>query len=349
MSQPGLEQTGIKRLGAARRKAVSVSQKELVTLEPLFPDRPLPLIARPTLKGVDLVAWVENNQASVRAHLLKHGAILFRDFAVNTPSEFERFIRTVSKELLEYRERSSPRSQVSGNIYTSTDHPSDQKIFLHNENSYQQTWPLKIFFYCMTPADEGGETPIADCRRVFNCIDPIIRERFEQKKVMYVRNFGDGFGLSWEKVFQTTDREVVESVCHRAGIEVQWKIGNRLRTRAVRPLLARHPETHEMTWFNHAVFFHVSTLEASTRQALLAEFDEDDLPTNTFYGDGSPIESSVLDEIRGCYLQEEVAFLWKSGDVLMLDNMLAAHGRAPFKGQRKILVGMSEPTSDRGI
>ena len=28
----------------------------------------------------------------------------------------------------------------------------------------------------------------------------------------------------------------------------------------------------------------------------------------------------------------------------MLDNMLVAHGRKPYEGTRKILVGMSEPS-----
>ena len=37
----------------------------------------------------------------------------------------------------------------------------------------------------------------------------------------------------------------------------------------------------------------------------------------------------------------QVAGLAQAGDVLMLDNMLAAHGRRPFKGRRKILVAMS--------
>jgi hypothetical protein len=37
-----------------------------------------------------------------------------------------------------------------------------------------------------------------------------------------------------------------------------------------------------------------------------------------------------------------VSFPWQRGDILMLDNILAAHGRAPYEGPRKILVGMTE-------
>jgi len=135
----------------------------------------------------------------------------------------------------------------------------------------------------------------------------------------------------------------VEAYCRSNAIEVEWKDGDRLRTRQVRPVMARHPRTREMVWFNHATFFHVSTLEPSLRDLFLIGFDEEELPNNTYYGDGSPIEPSVLDELRQAYRQEMVAFPWQKGDILMLDNMLTSHGRAPFVGPRKVVVGMAEP------
>ena len=74
-------------------------------------------------------------------------------------------------------------------------------------------------------------------------------------------------------------------------------------------------------------------------------FEEEDYPTNTYYGDGSPIEPSVLGELRQIYQQELVEFPWQTGDILMLDNMLTVHARRPYKGDRKIVTGMAEPTS----
>jgi alpha-ketoglutarate-dependent taurine dioxygenase len=192
-------------------------------------------------------------------------------------------------------------------------------------------------------ASEGGETPIADIRRIYARVSPSVRERFAERGWMYVRNFGAGFGLPWQSVFQTTDKTIVEEHCRKNGIEFEWKENDGLRTRAIRPAIHRHPRTGETVWFNHATFFHVTTLEPAVREMLRVEFSEIDLPTNSFYGDGSPIEDAVLEELREIYRSEEVVFPWQKDDVLMLDNMLMAHGRRPYAGERKILVGMAEP------
>lgn len=333
----------------SRRRPISLSAEQLIKADELQPGQALPLQIQPAGAELNLLAWAEHNAEFIRSSLLKHGGILFRNFDVPGVTEFEQVIETLSAAPLEYRERSSPRHNVSDKIYTSTDYPADQSIFLHNENSYQHTWPLKIFFFCETPAQRGGETLIADGRQVYARLAPQLRERFRQKRVMYVRNFRPGLGLPWQTVFQTRDRAAVEEYCARASIKTEWRAGDSLRTRQVRPAVLRHPQTGEAVWFNHAAFFHVSTLAPALRKELLANFKEDELPSNTYYGDGSPIEPAVLDDIRAAYWQEVVPVAWQQGDVLLLDNMLAAHGRAPFAGSRKILVGMAEPCSHADV
>ncbi len=346
MKKPELQKHSIGNLGSVRRKPVSISQEKLVETGFLKPGQTIPLVVQPVVEGINLVTWATSNREIIETLLLEHRAILFRNFSVDTTAQFDQFIKATSnKKLLEYRDRSSPRHEVGDKIYTSTDYPAEHSIFLHNEGTYWLSWPLKIYFCCITPAQQGGATPIADCRNIFARIDPKIRERFIQKQVLYVRNYNDGFGLTWQTVFQTKDKAKVEEYCRSNRIEFEWKDGDRLRTRQVRPAVAQHPRTGEMVWFNHATFFHVSTLEPMMRDALLTEFKDEDLPNNTYYGDSSPIELSVLDELREAYRQEKVIFPWQQGDVLMLDNMSIAHGREPFLGPRKVLVGMAEPFS----
>jgi len=333
--------------GVTRRAIKDAQQASWVRAEPLEEgSRRGPVVLSPAVEGVDLVAWARANRGLIDGHLLRSGAILFRGFGAGTAEEFEQLIRAVSGEPLDYRERSSPRHRVHGRIYTSTDYPAHQSIFPHNENSYQQDWPMKIFFYCQTPGERGGETPTADTREVLGRLSPHAAARFAERGCMYVRNFDRQFGLPWQTVFQTEERAAVEAYCRAAGIAFEWRGGGRLRTRAVRPAVAAHPRTRERVWFNHVAFFHVSTFDASIREGLLASMAEEDLPANTYYGDGSPIEPEVLDEIRDAYGSATVSSAWRRGDILLLDNMLTAHSRTPYVGERKILVGMSEPHSD---
>ncbi len=96
---------------------------------------------------------------------------------------------------------------------------------------------------------------------------------------------------------------------------------------------------------NHVAFFHSLAIDPSVREALYRQLREEDLPNNCYYGDGSRIEESVIREIRAVYAELAVAFRWQRSDLLMLDNMLAAHGRNPYTGPRRIVVGMSEAVS----
>lgn len=158
---------------------------------------------------------------------------------------------------------------------------------------------------------------------------------------MYVRNYGEGLGLNWQEVFRTTSKAEVEAKCRQTMMGFSWK-GDRLRTSAVRPGVARHPVTGEWSWFNQAPHWHISCLDAETRSSVQSLFAEEDWPRHCYYGDGTPIEDSVLSEICALYQQLEVVFPWQKGDVLLLDNMLTAHARNPFSGERKILVAMGD-------
>ncbi len=318
-------------------EAVSLSVCRVSYLEP---NTQLPIIVSPT-ENHSLAEYRDAVEQMVSAHLSTVGGLLFRGFPIESVADFEAFVRMISPELASYEFGSTPRSQVHNQIYTSTEYPPHQHIPLHNEQAYTTEWPMKIWFYCAQSSPEGGYTPIADSREVYRNIPLRIRERFVEKGVMYVRNYGNGLDVPWTKVFNTTDRAAVERFCRMAGITYEWKPDGELRTRQVCQAVAVHPRTGESVWFNQAHLFHVSNLEPAVREALLAVVSEADLPRQACYGDGSPIETAVLDEIRDVYQCHAVQFPWQNGDVLMLDNMLAAHGRTPFKGTRKILVAMA--------
>ncbi len=264
---------------------------------------------------------------------------------MNGPEDFQEVAQAICPELFdEYGDL--PREGVGGKIYSSTPYPPDQPILFHNEGSHLHRWPLKIWFSCVTPAQEGGETPILDCRRVYRELDPAIRQRFADQGVMYVRNYTEGLDVSWREFFHTGDRSEVEDALREASIEWEWKDGDGLRTEEVRRAVARHPKTGEDVFFNQIQLHHPSSLPKEVRESVLSLFDEEDLPRNCYYGDGTPIEDSVMEEINELYRTISVEFPWQRGDVFMLDNMLTAHSRNPYVGPRKIVVTLGELVGD---
>ncbi|MEU4797562.1 TauD/TfdA family dioxygenase [Streptomyces sp. NPDC023327] len=284
----------------------------------------------------------------LRAALRDRGALLLRGFDVGGADGFADIVRALSGEPLPYTERSSPRSVIKGNVYTSTDYPPGEEIFLHNENSYQASWPLTLYFHCVRPPLTRGATPLADTRRVLAAVDGEVRREFVRRGWTVVRNYGDLVGLPWQEAFATADRAEVERYCGERGIEATWLPGGGLRTRAVREAVRRHPATGEPVWFNHVTVFHVTTLPESVRRGLLEMLGEENLPSQTYYGDGEPIPDDVMDHLRACYRAASTRFDYRADDVLVIDNMLVSHGREPFTGPRRIAVAMAEPyTPDR--
>lgn len=306
-------------------------------------NRTLPLIVNAPARNTDLREWLENGKGDLDGLLADHGAVLYRGFNLMDAPELGDLVNGVSRQEFVGTEESSPRSQIAGNVYTSTNYRSDQEIFPHNENSYKKTFPQKLFFYCAQPSAEGGETPIVDCRSVLQKLDPEIRHKFVEKKWMYVRNFGNGIGIPWEEAFNTTDRAVVEQYCRDEDIQFEWIGNDSLRTRQVREPILRHPLTGELSWFNHITFFNIATLDVRIRESLLSICEVEDLPHNTYYGDGTPIEDPVIKHLQQAYMSEMILWKWRKGDLIILDNLLTSHARKSYRGERSIMLAQADP------
>jgi alpha-ketoglutarate-dependent taurine dioxygenase len=331
-------------LQSVKLRTVNLASGRLVNTGYLSSGQGLPLVMTPAVDDFDPVEWAGIEREFIEKNLLKHGAILFRGFKLREPSEFERFASSMCPELFsDYGDL--PREAVSGRVYGSTPYPNDQAILFHNESSHMHSWPLKIWFYCLTAPQQGGETPLVDCRELYREIDPRLIQKFSDKRLMYVRNFNNGLDVSWQNFFKSADPAAVEEFCRQAGIVCEWMEGNTLRTKKVCQAVATHPKTGELVFFNQLQAHHVSCLNPTAREALLNLFGEEGLPRNVYYGDGEPIPDSVVNELQDLYEKRARSFRWQQGDILMVDNMLAAHGRRPFVGPRKIVVAMGEMIS----
>lgn len=312
---------------------------------PLLQGR-LPVLALEGPQGKP-AEWAEAHHGTIEAALREHGCLLVRQLDIASSKQFAKVLTAAfASPLLDYVYRSTPRVELKDKIYTATEYPSDQTIPQHNENAYANTWPLRIAFWCMLPSVTGGETPIADSSAVYNRIAPGIRAEFEQKGVQYVRNYSD-LDLPWTEVFQTTSREGVERFCSANALEYEWYGDNCLRTRQVNAAVQIHPYTGARLWFNQAHLFHPASLPPDVRAGLLASLGPDRMPRTAHYGDGTPITDDVVHAIAQAYEAKLLKFSWQQNDLLLLDNMLYTHGRMPFEGSRKVLVGMARPHTPR--
>jgi alpha-ketoglutarate-dependent taurine dioxygenase len=333
--------TPTKSLGTIRRKPVDLSHFNPIRETPGDPEQLLPLLMEPATDQVDLADWAHNNRAYIAQKLHTHGGILFRGFNLKTPQDFERVAAGIYKEIYsEYGDL--PRESAGGRIYTSTPYPEDKRILYHNESSHMNRWATRISFFCVIAAKEGGCSPVVDCRRVYQQLDPAVRSKFEDKGLMYVRNFSDGLDVSWQHFFQTDDPAVVEEACSRQGFICEWVSDDQLRVKQVCRGVLRHPVTGEMSFFNQVQLHHVHCLDPDVRSSLLSIYKREDLPRHVYYGDGSEITDSEMDHVGEVYEKNAVRFTWREGDMVSLDNMLAAHARDAFVGPRKIVVALGD-------
>jgi alpha-ketoglutarate-dependent taurine dioxygenase len=319
--------------------------EDLSTIEcaDLQPVQGRPLILQVDQNGAKTADWAAENREPIERLLQANGALLIRGLKFAGSQQFGSVLATLfGSELLEYVYRSTPRTGLRGNVYTATEYHPDLHIPQHNENAYSNRWAMRLGFLCTLPSTTGGATPICESAKVYEQIPDAIRERFERHGVLYVRNYSE-IDLHWKEVFQTDDRSAVEDFCRANHLEWEWVDGDRLKTRQVNQASAVHPVTGAKVWFNQAHLFHVSSLEPEIREQMLSVLPESDLPRNTYYGDGSPIEAETLQQIREVYARNSISFEWQRNDLLLVDNMLFSHGREPYAGNRQVLVGMARP------
>jgi hypothetical protein len=337
---------------------------------PGHPDAlPLVVEARGERTAAALAAWLGANAAWVADALLRHGAILFRDFQVFDAPAFERVARAIDDDLKCDYLGTSPRDALTGYVFTASELPSYYPIPQHCEMSFVANPPRRLFFCCLEPPAAGsGETPLADFRRVLDELDPALVEGFESRGLRIVRNYsgpsgGGRFDLwrlkRWDEMFGTTDRAEVEARCRAEGFEPIWTDGDGLRIVSRQAATRTHPVTGVRVWHNHSTTFHPTQAAAEYRrifrirptarhlflwrlaavlEALQRRRDPDTLAMHCTFGDGSEIPPADLEAVRDAVWRHLVTFAWQRGDVLAIDNYAVAHGRLPYRGPRRVAV-----------
>jgi alpha-ketoglutarate-dependent taurine dioxygenase len=289
----------------------------------------------------DLPALIAENRDSVADALYRYGALLFRGFDVDDAGAFERVARSFSPQSFSYVGGGSPRSRISGEVFTSTEYAAHATLPLHNEASYFPNIPEFVWFYCKIAPKVGGETPLGDMRRVLGRLDPEFVARCDETGLMYVNNLhgGGGFGKSWQDTYQSSDRAEVEARIRERGFQFEWTGGDNLRVIMRAPALRTHPVTGDVYWGNQIANWHPANLPPAAAAAVARIYsDPMHYPKVVFYGDGSAIADADGIAVAAALTAEETTFAWQAGDILLVDNQVIAHGRRPFVGERQIMV-----------
>lgn len=322
---------------------------------------PRPATARHRLPSVveltgtdrtDPAGWAAARRAEIVDDLHDVGAVLIRGGDISTGEQFREVAAAICPGLRNYVGGDSPRTDVADQVYTSTEYPAHLEVFLHNELSYAGWSPDRVFFCCLVPAASGGETHLADGREIYRRLDPTVRARFDERGVTYLQHLWDadgapGVGKSWQETFETTDRDAAEAYLRESGMEFEWtELG--IRTAATHPAALAHAVTGERCWHNQADQWHrdLAGVKVSFGGGDDARFDPgtsgvETLGNHVTFGDGTEIDVADLLHVRSVTQSCEELFTWQAGDVLVVDNVLAMHGRKPFTGPRRVVVAMA--------
>ncbi|WP_069169908.1 TauD/TfdA family dioxygenase [Streptomyces griseus] len=291
----------------------------------------------------EATAWLAAQRPAIQAELHRSGAVMLRGLPVVDAATFARARDAIITERAGYKEKATPRTDFGEGVFSSTDLPAVQPIRLHNENSYTLDFPGVLLFGCVTAPETGGATTVGDMRRALAELPPELTARFAEAGWLLVRNYSDLAGMPWRKAFSSDAPEGAEEYCDAHAIGYEWLDEDTLRTRQRRSAIITHPVTGEQVWFNHVAFWNAATLDEDVREVLIDTFGADGLPFNTCLGDGTALTDAEVEAVNDVYRSVTVRESWRNGDLMLVDNILCAHGREAFTGDRKILVAMGEP------
>jgi len=300
------------------------------------------------------LAWLAEQREALEALITDVGGIVLRGFPFPDTAAFNRVIEPFPDVPFGYSGGATTRGQIAGRAFEATRAPQDFRIMLHQEMAYLPNFPSRLAFFCAHAPAAGGETIIADVRRFEAAVDPAFVRTVHERGVKYVRNFRSPdwtpphptlvpLHKTWRDAFFTDDPRKAEADCLAMGLEFEWTVNGSLSVIYAASGFTNHPREGREIWFNHIASQTMSDYNyGADRIALFREHYGDHTPWSyqTFFADGGRIP---LEDVEGLYpILEEVtvAFPWRAGDVMILDNIYSFHGRNAFTGTRDVQVAL---------
>lgn len=296
------------------------------------------------LSGIDAcVAWINQHQTELETALRQSGALLFRGFPIDSAETFDQFSAAFDYPNFTYQESLSNavRINFTERVFTANEAPKDVEIFLHHEMAQTPISPSKLFFFCKSAADEGGATPLCRSDLLFEEFAkqmPDVAQTFVSKGLKYTthmpaeNNPESGQGRSWRSTLSVDTVEQAENKLRELGYSWQWMDDGSIRaTTPVLPAVIDIGEGRQV-FYNQLI------------AAYMGWHGVRENPSSAItFGDGSDIPTEALELIVDLSPKYTFDLAWQDGDVALVDNYMAMHGRRPFSGERKrqVLVALA--------
>ena len=265
--------------------------------------------------------------------LLSHGAVYLRGLPLDNALDFSAFIAALGWNAVKLGGGGTQRSDVAAGVRSASDEPPEQTIEPHGDMAHSVQHPTHIAFFCLEgpPPGVGGETVLTNMRGVHSDLHALgVPQTFAERGgvAYHKRLWSDAetnhTTYTWQKFFFTELMEDAlaevrkrdpDAVVHRHGPGV-------IDFQEVLPAVLAHPATAEPLWFNGVHTNHRSYYVEA------AHVDTSDgPPMDTTYADGTPIPESTIAAVRGAVWSNSVAVRLQKGDLVVVDNYLASHGR----------------------
>ncbi len=223
-------------------------------------------------------------------------------------------------------------------VFSANEAPADVTIFLHHEMAQTPFYPSKLIFFCQVAAGQGGATPV--------CRSDILWERLKAEQGMFAADCEtkglrytnvmpgeadteSGMGRSWQSTLSVDSRKAAEVRLAKLGYTWEWQANGDLSvTTPVLPAVRR-----------------LANARTSFFNQLIAAFngwkDTRNDPSRAIrFGDGSLFNPT--DVAAASAIADELTFdiPWQQGDIVLVDNYVAMHGRRTFEGTRKVLASL---------
>lgn len=291
----------------------------------------------------EAVAFVQAHQAELEASLEQSGALLFRGFPIDSAEKFDTFSAGFGYPNFTYQESLSNavRINFTERVFTANEAPKDVEIYLHHEMAQTPISPSKLFFFCVSAADEGGATPLCRSDKLFEALaqkDAALAKDFEDKGLKYTTHMpaandaNSGQGRSWKSTLSVDSVEAAEAKLSELGYTWEWMEDESLK--AITPVLPAvvKLDSGVKVFYNQLIAAYMGWKGVRENPASAITF-----------GDGSHIPKEGLELVNELSKDYTYDLAWQDSDVAIVDNYMAMHGRRPYSGERKrqVLVALA--------